>query len=64
MNFVLAGELSAKLGDSKPLALKDGRYHTYLHLVIKYRLSLRAIGKMFAVCLTRKFISKLIGKEL
>jgi len=64
MSFVLDGELSAKFGDSKLQALKDGRYHTICTSLLNTDLIYERSAKIFAVCLTRKFISKLIGKEL
>jgi AraC-like DNA-binding protein len=64
MNFVLAGDLTVKLIEVKPISVTEGSYHTYYTPALNVDITLKRSAKMFTVCLTRKFISKLIGNDV
>ncbi|MCO5934948.1 AraC family transcriptional regulator [Mucilaginibacter sp. RB4R14] len=64
MNFVLKGELNARFDGVKQLSLKDGSHHTFFTRSLNTDLVFEQHANIFTICLTRKFISKLIGKEL
>lgn len=64
MNFVLEGDLNARFDDIKPMALKDGRYHTFCTSTLNAGLVVEQSTSLLTICLTRKFIGKLLGKDL
>jgi AraC-like DNA-binding protein len=63
MNFVQTGELTAQLAPIKTIILSEGSHHTFYTTALNADLVLKRSVKMFTVCLTRKFISKLIGND-
>lgn len=63
MNFVLSGELTVKLSSVKPIILNEGSHHTFYTPSLDAELVLKRSAKMFTICLTRRFISKLIGND-
>jgi AraC-like DNA-binding protein len=63
MNFVLSGELTVKLSEVKPIIVIEGSHHTFYTPKLDAGLVLKRSAKMFTICLTRRFISKLIGSD-
>jgi AraC-like DNA-binding protein len=63
MNFVQTGELKAQLLNVKPILLNEGSHHTFYTPALNAELVLKRSAKMFTICLTRKFIGKLIGND-
>lgn len=63
MNFIQTGELTVQLANIKTIQLNEGSQHTFYTPALNAELILKRSAKMFTVCLTRKFISKLIGND-
>lgn len=63
MNFIQTGELTVQLANIKTIQLNEGSQHTFYTPALNAQLVLKRSAKMFTVCLTRKFISKLIGND-
>jgi AraC-like DNA-binding protein len=64
MNFVLEGEISTHLNSDTELSLQDGNYHTFSCPRIDTSLLVVRPTRVLTVCLTRRFIIKLIGKDI
>ncbi|MBS7564109.1 helix-turn-helix transcriptional regulator [Mucilaginibacter sp. Bleaf8] len=63
MNFVLKGEL--KLTNATySLDLRAGKYHTFYCSELDMDLTVKSNATVFTICLTRRFIRKLLGKDL
>ncbi len=63
MNFVLEGELVSD-NSGEQLILLQGKYHTFYCSALDMNISVQQHTKMFTICLTRRFIRKLLGKDL
>jgi len=63
MNFVLAGDLTVTLPDVKSIPITEGSYHTYYTPAFNAGVTLKRSARMLTICLTRKFISKLMGND-
>jgi AraC-like DNA-binding protein len=63
MNFVFTGDIIVKLADVKPIPVTEGRYHTYFTPALNAGVKLNRSAQMLTICLTRKFISKLMGND-
>lgn len=63
MNFMLEGELTTKITQEQ-LHLATNQYHTFYCPTLNTTLTLKQDAKVFTVCLTKRFIRKLLGKDL
>lgn len=65
MNFVLDGELSVySNAESIELTLQKGRYHTFYCSALNIDLVVNRVTEVFTICLTQRFIRKLLGKNV
>lgn len=63
MNFMQTGDLTIQLENIKTIQLNEGSHHTFYTPVLNAELVLKRSARMFTVCLTRKFINKLMGND-
>ncbi|MFD0764838.1 helix-turn-helix transcriptional regulator [Mucilaginibacter lutimaris] len=64
MNFVLNGDINLWFDGTRKLLFKQGMHHTFFVSALNTNLVFENQASLLTICLTRKFISKLIGKEL
>ncbi|NCD72132.1 helix-turn-helix transcriptional regulator [Mucilaginibacter agri] len=65
MNFVLNGEISIQSNDSPTrFNLEKGNYHTFYCSAMDIDMMVYGPTKVFTICLTRRFISKLVGTDM
>ncbi|MES2265927.1 MAG: AraC family transcriptional regulator [Bacteroidota bacterium] len=64
MNFALEGEISARFEGGKQVVFKEDRHYTLFAQALNASLVFEEQACLLTICLTRKFISKLLGKEL
>jgi AraC-like DNA-binding protein len=63
MNFVLTGDLTARLVNVKPIVIYESNHHIFYTPILDAELALKRSVKMLTICLTRRFIGKLIGND-
>ncbi|OKS86583.1 helix-turn-helix transcriptional regulator [Mucilaginibacter polytrichastri] len=65
MNFVLEGKLtSLSNNEHMELILQKGQYHTFYCSALDMDLVVDRPTDVFTICLTRRFIRKLLGKDI
>ena len=64
MNFVLEGEVTACLNNNTQHTLQEGKYYTFSCDQPDVGLLIARPTRLLTVCLTRRFIIKLIGKDI
>jgi len=65
MNFVLDGELAVHANtENIDLTLQKGRYHTFYCSALDVDLVVNRPTDVFTICLTQRFIRKLLGKDI
>jgi AraC-like DNA-binding protein len=64
MNFVLEGELTANVDKDRQILLQEGQYHTFSCDGLDTDMLVARPTRILTICLTRRFIIKLIGKDI
>lgn len=65
MNFALYGDLAVKSNAEEiELNLQKGRYHTFYCSALNTDLMVNGPAEVFTICLTQRFIRKLLGKQV
>lgn len=65
MNFILDGEIDTQHDAvSAHMLLKKGEYHTFYCSSLNMNMAIDRPTKAFTICLTRRFVRKLLGKDI
>lgn len=65
MNFVLDGELAVHSNtEDLEMTLQTGHYHTFYCPALNIGLMVNGTTEAFTICLTKRFIRKLLGKDI